>query len=75
MRRYTVFTGSTINTISRLGTAPINGPKKGMILVTPIITLIMVIYGIFITVSATKVIIPMIRESMMLPEINPPKIR
>ncbi len=39
--------GSTSRMISALGTAPMNGPKKGITFVTPTITLTSSAYGMF----------------------------
>ena len=38
--------GLTIRMISALGTAPMSGPKKGMMFVTPMMTLTSRVYGI-----------------------------
>ena len=57
-----------------LGMAPINGPKNGMILVTPTKTLTNRGYGIFKMETPIKQRTPIIRESISLPEIKPPKI-
>ena len=56
------------------GTAPMNGPKNGMILVTPTITLINTANGSFNNDIPTKHIIPIIIESIILPLMNPPKV-
>ena len=58
-----------------LGIAPIYGPKKGITLVIPTIRLIRVTYGSFKRCMQIKQMIPMIRESMIFPVINPPNIR
>ena len=49
------------------GIAPINGPKKGITLVTPIITEIIGANGSPIADIARNVIIPIIAESSILP--------
>ena len=56
------------------GTAPINGPKKGMILVTPTTTEIIIAIGMFSIVIAMKQMMPIMIESIILPLINPPKV-
>lgn len=56
------------------GIAPKNGPKKGIILVTPMITLIKTQNGIPNMLVITKQIIPMIIESNIFPTKKPPKV-
>ena len=52
--------GSTKRIRNALGTAPINGPKNGITLVTPTITLIRSTYGIFKNFKEKKHMMPMI---------------
>ena len=66
--------GSTISKSNAEGIAPINGPKNGMILVIPTMQLISSVYSHPKIVMHTKHSRPMIRESMILPLINPPKV-
>ena len=74
MRKIKHLPGSIKSTKKALGMAPIYGPKNGMILVTPTITLINSGYGIFKMDTPMKQRIPIIKESISLPEIKPPKI-
>jgi hypothetical protein len=74
IRKYTPLIGSFSKIRTALGIAPIYGPKKGITLVTPTITLIKSMYGIFRIVSPKKQSTPIIIESMIFPIINPPKI-
>ena len=62
--------GDTNNIIIAAGIPPINGPKNGIILVTPIITEINNIYGILNIVNIKNVNTPIINESKILPPIN-----
>ena len=55
--------------------APMKGPKKGMMLVTPTITAIRAGYGNFKMLQHTRQMIPIIRESSSLPLIKPLMIR
>ena len=57
-----------------LGIAPIYGPKNGITLVTPTITLTNIVYGIFKNDSPIKQSTPIIAESIILPIRNPPNI-
>ena len=54
--------------------APIIGPKYGIILVIPTITLIRATNGILKRSNSTAQSIPIIKESINLPTIKPPKI-
>ena len=54
--------------------APKKGPKNGIILVTPTITLIKTQNGVPIMLVQIKHKIPIIMESMILPTKNPPKV-
>ena len=56
------------------GIAPINGPKNGMMLVTPTTTLIRIAIGSLSADIAMKHKMPIIIESIILPLINPPKV-
>ena len=60
------FEGSTNKIINADGTAPINGPKYGIIFVAPTITDIINAYGILKINIPTKQIIPTIKESINL---------
>ena len=51
-----------------------NGPKKGITFVTPIMTLKSIGNGIFKIVTPMKQIIPIMRESTSLPMMKPPNI-
>ena len=62
--KYNACFGSTINTRKVLGIAPIYGPKNGITLVTPTITLTKSAYGVPIILVHMKQIIPIIMESM-----------
>ena len=53
--------------IIRQGTAPTMGPKKGMILVTPTMTLTRMAKGILIRQDKKKHSIPMMALSMIFP--------
>ena len=57
-----------------LGMAPMYGPKNGMTLVTPTITLTSATYGMRSIRQHTKQIAPIMSESMILPLIKPPNI-
>ena len=57
-----------------LGMAPMYGPKNGMTLVTPTITLMSATYGMRSIRQHTKQIAPIMSESMILPLIKPPNI-
>ena len=54
--------------------APINGPKNGIMLVTPIITEINKVYGILNKENTMKDNTPIIAESIILPLKNFPKV-
>ena len=56
------------------GIAPMNGPKKGITLVMPTITLIIRAKGILHIVITMKVSTPMMKESMIRPTMNPMKV-
>ena len=60
---------------SPLGMAPINGPKNGMMFVTPTTTLMSIAYGMRSAVIPTKHRMPMMRESSSLPLMKPPNTR
>ena len=68
------FVGDTNNIIINDGIAPINGPKNGIILVTPIITDINKVYGILNIENTTNDNTPIIAESIILPLKNFPNI-
>ena len=55
--------------------APINGPKNGMMFVTPTTTLMSIAYGMRSAVIPTKHRMPMMRESSSLPLMKPPNTR
>ena len=74
MRKYTHWSGLTKNTRNAAGIAPMNGPKKGITFVTPIMTLKSIGNGIFKIVTPMKQIIPIMRESTSLPMMKPPNI-
>ena len=57
------------------GMAPINGPKNGMILVTPMITLIKAVFGIPKMEQTMAQMTPMIALSSNFPLKNPLNIR
>ena len=59
------------NTRIAHGTAPIKGPKNGIMFVTPMITLISSSYGSLNRFIRIKQRIPMIRESISFPMIKP----
>ena len=59
-----------INRINIDGTAPINGPKKGIIFVMPMITAINNEYSILNNTKTIKQIIPIIKESSSFPSKN-----
>ena len=61
-------TGSTKSIKAADGIAPMNGPKYGMIFVTPTITATISGYGIWKINMKTKHIIPTIAESINLAE-------
>ena len=67
-------TGSIMSRIMPDGMPPINGPKNGMILVTPTTTLTSIGSGSPRTLMAAKQSMPIIMESMILPLIKPPKV-
>ena len=69
-----VILGSAIKIMNALGIAPMNGPKKGIMLVIPTITLIRGVNGIPIIDITINVSSPMIIESIILPTTNPPKV-
>ena len=56
------------------GIAPKNGPKNGIIFVTPIITLIKTQNGVPRRLVPMKQIKPIIMESKILPTKNPPNV-
>ena len=66
--------GAAISSRTALGIAPKNGPKNGITLVTPIITLISATKFIFMKDIAIKHKIPIISESRSLPDINPDSV-
>ena len=57
------------------GMAPIKGPKKGMTLVTPMMTAKRAGYGKLKRLQHTSAMIPMMRESSSLPLIKPLMMR
>ena len=63
MIKYRHCIGLTIKISNAQGTAPINGPKNGIMLVTPTMTLISIGYGIFMMLTTTKQRTPMMAES------------
>ena len=67
--------GSTITRINRQGMAPMMGPKKGITLVTPTVTLTSMGYGIWKMAHRMKQSTPMMAESMILPLIKPTNTR
>ena len=81
--KYTACTGLMTMIRMVLGTAPINGPKNGMILVTPIMTEIRSAYDWSIVISPKPIRMrspakhsrPMMSESINLPVMNPPNTR
>ena len=72
--KYKHWIGSCNNIRIADGIAPINGPKNGITLVTPTITLTKSVYGIFMRDNPMQHITPIIMESIIFPIINPPKI-
>ena len=54
MIKYNPLIGSANTIRTALGIAPINGPKNGIIFVTPTITLTSNVYGIFRKLKHTK---------------------
>jgi len=74
MIKYRHCIGLTIKISNAQGTAPIKGPKNGIMLVTPTMTLISIGYGIFMMLTTTKQRTPMMAESKIFPLINPPKV-
>ena len=68
------FTGDKNKIMKNDGIAPINGPKKGIIFVIPMIKDTKIEYGILNIESMKNVIIPTISESSNLPLTNRPKI-
>ena len=75
MRKYTLCIGLVSRIRTKDGIAPINGPKNGITFVTPTMTETSIVYGIFIKLRQKKQSQPMMRESMILPTMNPPKTR
>ena len=74
IRKYKACIGSINKMSNKDGMAPRKGPKNGIILVTPIITLINTLNGVPIMLVHTKHRIPMIRESKILPTKKPPNV-
>ena len=74
MMKITALKGLTISIMIAPGTAPIKGPKQGIMFVIPTIRLISRVYGRRRIVMRMKHRIPMIRESMAFPMTKPPKI-
>jgi hypothetical protein len=74
MTKYRHCSGLTIKIKRALGIAPSHGPKNGTILVTPMITLTKIAYGVPIMLVHAKQMIPIMIESTILPLINPPKV-
>ena len=72
IKKYTHLIGLAVSIIRAQGIAPMNGPKKGIMLVTPTITLISMVYGILSRFITTKQRIPIMRESKSFPSIKPP---
>ena len=68
------FVGDTNKIIINDGMAPINGPKNGIMLVTPIITEINKVSGILNKENTMKDNTPIIAESIILPLKNFPKV-
>ena len=71
---FTADIGSMMSNIIPDGTAPMKGPKNGIILVTPTTTLTSIGSGSPKRFMAIKHIMPIIMESMILPLIKPPKV-
>ncbi|CUO09211.1 Uncharacterised protein [Flavonifractor plautii] len=67
--------GSTITRIIRQGMAPMIGPKKGIMLVTPTTTLTSMGYGMRKIKQRIKQSTPMMAESISLPLIKPTNTR
>ena len=67
MAKTRALTGCTNSRIRMPGTAPINGPKYGIMFVTPTITLINRVYGSCRIVIRMKHSTPMIAESINFP--------
>ena len=57
-----------------VGIPPINGPKNGIMFVTPTIVLISSEYGILVHTQKMKQRIPTMSESISFPLRKPPKI-
>ena len=72
-QKMTACSGSIKSRINTLGIAPIKGPNTGMMFVMPINTLISTAKSSRRIVMATKVITPMMAESMILPTKKPVK--
>ena len=68
------FVGDTNSIIIPDGIAPINGPKNGIIFVTPIITDINKVYGILNIVNTINDNTPIIAESIIFPIKNLPSV-
>ena len=71
--KITAWMGSTSSRIKTLGIAPMKGPNTGMMFVMPINTLMSSAKSSRRIVIATKVMTPMMAESMILPTKNPVK--
>ena len=69
--KYRAWIGSIIKINKRQGIAPKNGPKNGIIFVTPTMTLTSSAWGVPIKVVPIKQRQPIIAESIILPEIKP----
>ena len=72
--KYTAFRGLSSRMRKMLGMAPRKGPKKGITLVTPTMTLTRGVYGKFRREQPMKQMRPMMRESRILPRTKPEKI-
>ena len=68
------FCGDINKIIKNDGTAPINGPKNGIIFVSPIIKETNIAYGILTNIKTTKVKTATIIESKIFPLKKFPKI-
>ena len=74
MQKISAWMGLTSSRMKMLGTAPMNGPNTGIMLVMPMNTLISTAKSSRSTVMQTKVITPMMAESMILPMKKPVKL-
>ena len=70
--KYSILIGLTSRMSTAHGTAPINGPKNGMMLVKPMTTARIGTYGIFMIERHTPLIRPIMAESTIFPPKNPP---